>query len=66
MGEHGSDLLNENANLLLRHGGSAVSHYLQNELHALFETVDPSEVPQLVEELKSVGRPRSSILHRGN
>lgn len=46
-----------------RHGGDTVSHYLQEELHALFETVDPAEVPQLVEDLKSVGMLAVCFVH---
>lgn len=37
------------------HGGNAVSGYLQQQLHALFEQVDPSEVPELVSKLQGVG-----------
>ncbi|KAG8948598.1 hypothetical protein FRC04_009500 [Tulasnella sp. 424] len=37
------------------HGGNAVSGFLQKELHALFEQVDPSEVPELVSGLQGVG-----------
>ncbi|KAG8903793.1 hypothetical protein FRC00_014491, partial [Tulasnella sp. 408] len=34
------------------HGGNTVSRYLQQQLHALFEQVDPSEVPELVSGLQ--------------
>ncbi|KAG8969967.1 hypothetical protein FRC03_012420 [Tulasnella sp. 419] len=37
------------------HGGPFVSQYLQNELHGLFETADPREIPTLVQGLKEVG-----------
>lgn len=45
----------------IRHGGNAVSGFLQKELHALFEQVDPSEVPELVSGLQGVGSHRASI-----
>ena len=43
----------------LRHGGKTVSHYLRDHLHSLFETVDPSEAPKMVNWLKSFGIPES-------
>ncbi|KZS93140.1 protein serine/threonine phosphatase 2C [Sistotremastrum niveocremeum HHB9708] len=37
------------------HGGAAISEFLQNELHGLFETVDKSMIPAVYAWLKSMG-----------
>ena len=39
----------------LRHGGSAVSQYLRQELHGLFESVHKSHIPELFEWIKEIG-----------
>ncbi|KAI5898413.1 protein serine/threonine phosphatase 2C [Schizophyllum commune H4-8] len=37
------------------HGGSAVSQYLRQELHSLFENVNPSIVPELFRWIREIG-----------
>ncbi|KAG8761202.1 hypothetical protein FRC14_006251 [Serendipita sp. 396] len=37
------------------HGGNTVSHYLQEHLHEVFETVDPKGVPSIVQTIKGYG-----------
>ncbi|KAF9015492.1 phosphatase 2C-like domain-containing protein [Cyathus striatus] len=37
------------------HGGSAVSQYLRQELHGLFESVNKSDIPELYEWIKHIG-----------
>ncbi|KAF9270129.1 protein serine/threonine phosphatase 2C [Marasmius fiardii PR-910] len=37
------------------HGGSAVSQFLRQELHGLFESVNPSHVPELFAWIKELG-----------
>ncbi|KAF8973697.1 phosphatase 2C-like domain-containing protein [Flammula alnicola] len=37
------------------HGGSAVSQYLRQELHGLFESVDKSMIPELFAWIKEIG-----------
>jgi protein phosphatase PTC6 len=38
-----------------RHGGSAVSQYLRQELHGLFEAVNKSMIPELFAWIKEIG-----------
>ncbi len=40
---------------LCRHGGSAVSQYLRQELHGLFESVDKSSIPELFHWIMELG-----------
>jgi protein phosphatase PTC6 len=37
------------------HGGSAVSQYLRQELHGIFESVDKSQIPELYEWIRELG-----------
>lgn len=37
------------------HGGSAVSQYLRQELHGLFEAVDKSHIPELFAWIQEIG-----------
>lgn len=41
--------------LLSRHGGSAVSQYLRQELHGLFESVHKSSIPELFTWITEIG-----------
>ena len=38
-----------------RHGGSAVSQYLRQELHGIFESVHKSQVPEVIAWAKELG-----------
>lgn len=40
---------------LCRHGGSAVSQYLRQELHGLLESVDKTSIPELFRWIKELG-----------
>ncbi len=41
--------------LSFSHGGSAVSQYLRQELHGIFESVDKSHIPELFAWIKDIG-----------
>lgn len=41
--------------MTFRHGGPAVSGYLRQELHGLFESVHPSMIPELFAWIKELG-----------
>lgn len=41
--------------VVIRHGGSAVSQYLRQELHGLFESVDKANIPELYAWIKETG-----------
>lgn len=41
--------------ILISHGGSAVSQYLRQELHGIFESVDKSHIPELFAWVKEIG-----------
>lgn len=41
--------------VLRRHGGSAVSQFLRQELHGLLESVDKAAIPELFSWVKEIG-----------
>jgi hypothetical protein len=40
---------------VIGHGGSAVSHFLQENMHRIFESVDTRAVPHVVDVIKGYG-----------